>query len=101
MGAMTELVKAGKVPTSALRRPRPIPSAGRMRFHLSPPSRTNTRCGRASWSTARFMGESFSRNLELVSVIEGLARDKGVTPAQLAYAWGLAKSEDIVPQCAA
>lgn len=45
----------------------------------------------------RFMGENFARNLELVSVIEGLARDKGVTPAQLALAWVLAQGEDIVP----
>ncbi|WP_107987905.1 aldo/keto reductase [Breoghania corrubedonensis] len=45
----------------------------------------------------RFIGENFARNLELVAVIEGLARDKGVTPAQLALGWVMAQGEDIVP----
>src|SRR6266498_1031952 len=35
----------------------------------------------------RFQGENFQRNLDVVEKIEELAREKGVTPAQLAIAW--------------
>jgi aryl-alcohol dehydrogenase-like predicted oxidoreductase len=45
----------------------------------------------------RFQGENFNRNLDLVRRIEEIARDKGVTPAQLALAWVLARGNDIVP----
>jgi aryl-alcohol dehydrogenase-like predicted oxidoreductase len=45
----------------------------------------------------RFQGENFQRNLDLVGEIQRLAAEKGVTPAQLALAWVLAQSEDIVP----
>jgi len=44
----------------------------------------------------RFQGENFSRNLELVRVIEDLARERHCTPAQLALAWVLGRGEDIV-----
>ncbi len=45
----------------------------------------------------RFTGENLDANLELVAKVEQLAEEKGVTPAQLALAWVLAKGEDIVP----
>jgi aryl-alcohol dehydrogenase-like predicted oxidoreductase len=45
----------------------------------------------------RFQGENFGRNLDLVKKIEELAREKGVTPAQLAIAWVMAQGDDIVP----
>jgi aryl-alcohol dehydrogenase-like predicted oxidoreductase len=45
----------------------------------------------------RFMGENFTRNLELVQVIGDLAADKGVTASQLALAWVLAQGDDVVP----
>ncbi len=45
----------------------------------------------------RFQGENFARNLELVKTVQGLAQQKGVTPAQLALAWVLAQGEHIVP----
>jgi aryl-alcohol dehydrogenase-like predicted oxidoreductase len=45
----------------------------------------------------RFQGENFQRNLDLVSRIEDVAREKGCTPAQLALAWLLAQGTDIVP----
>ncbi len=44
----------------------------------------------------RFQGEAFEHNLELVRRIEGLAADKGCTPAQLALAWVLAQGDDVV-----
>ncbi|MCB5273912.1 General stress protein 69 [Arthrobacter sp. SO5] len=45
----------------------------------------------------RFHGENFTRNLELVDRVTGLAREKGCTPAQLALASLLAQGEHIVP----
>jgi aryl-alcohol dehydrogenase-like predicted oxidoreductase len=45
----------------------------------------------------RFQGENFERNLDVIRRIEEIARSKGVTPAQLAIAWVLAQSDDIVP----
>jgi aryl-alcohol dehydrogenase-like predicted oxidoreductase len=48
-------------------------------------------------STPRFQGENFNRNLELVRRIEAIAKEKGITPGQLALAWLLAQGNDIVP----
>jgi aryl-alcohol dehydrogenase-like predicted oxidoreductase len=45
----------------------------------------------------RFMGENFQRNLRLVGRVEEIAREKKVTPSQLALAWVLAQGKDIVP----
>lgn len=45
----------------------------------------------------RFQPGNVQRNLELVEALRGVARDKGVTVAQLAIAWVLAQGEDIVP----
>ncbi|AYM93378.1 aldo/keto reductase [Serratia fonticola] len=45
----------------------------------------------------RFQGENFARNLELVTKVSELARQKGVTPSQLALAWVMAQGENIVP----
>jgi aryl-alcohol dehydrogenase-like predicted oxidoreductase len=47
-------------------------------------------------TSPRFSPENFDKNLELVGVVERLAADKGVTPAQLALAWVLAQSDGIV-----
>jgi len=45
----------------------------------------------------RFQGENFERNLELVDRVEEIAREKDVTPGQLALAWVLAQGDDVVP----
>ena len=45
----------------------------------------------------RFQGENFASNLALVDAVRTVAETKGVTPAQLALAWVLARGEDIVP----
>ena len=45
----------------------------------------------------RFQGENFYKNLNLVERVKEIASKKGVTPAQLALAWLLARGEDIVP----
>jgi aryl-alcohol dehydrogenase-like predicted oxidoreductase len=45
----------------------------------------------------RFQGANFDKNLELVKLIEQMAKQKGCTPAQLALAWLLHQGDDIVP----
>ena len=45
----------------------------------------------------RFSAENFGKNLELVGEVERLAADESCTAAQLALAWVLARSDDIVP----
>jgi aryl-alcohol dehydrogenase-like predicted oxidoreductase len=45
----------------------------------------------------RFQGENFERNRETVAALSALAKEKGITPAQLALAWLLHQGEDIVP----
>ena len=47
--------------------------------------------------TPRFQGENFQKNLDLVKKVEEIAREKKCQPAQLALAWVLAQSDDIVP----
>lgn len=46
---------------------------------------------------SRFQGENFTKNVEVVSLIENMASQKGCTPAQLSLAWLLARGEQIVP----
>jgi aryl-alcohol dehydrogenase-like predicted oxidoreductase len=48
-------------------------------------------------NSPRFQGDNFAKNLELVAHVEALASRKGCTPAQLALAWILRRSQDIVP----
>jgi aryl-alcohol dehydrogenase-like predicted oxidoreductase len=48
-------------------------------------------------NSPRFQGDNFEKNLDLVDRVGEIARRKGATPAQLALAWLLAQSEDIVP----
>ncbi len=45
----------------------------------------------------RFQGDNFRRNLDLLAEVEAIAREKGVTPSQLALAWVLSRGNDIVP----
>ena len=45
----------------------------------------------------RFTGENFDKNIALVREVEGMAKEKGCTTAQLALAWVLAQGDDIVP----
>jgi aryl-alcohol dehydrogenase-like predicted oxidoreductase len=45
----------------------------------------------------RFQGDNFAKNLELVARVTEIAREKGVTPGQLALAWVLAQGQDVVP----
>jgi len=45
----------------------------------------------------RFSPENLAKNVKLVEELETMARGQGVTAAQLALAWMLAKGDDIVP----
>ncbi|GAC1617699.1 MAG: aldo/keto reductase [Candidatus Acidiferrum sp.] len=45
----------------------------------------------------RFQGENFTKNLELVTRAEEIAKEKKCTPGQLALAWLLAQGEDLIP----
>jgi aryl-alcohol dehydrogenase-like predicted oxidoreductase len=48
-------------------------------------------------NSPRFQGENFYKNLQLVEQVKAIAKEKGVTPSQLALAWLLAQGDDIVP----
>ncbi len=48
-------------------------------------------------TSPRFQGDNFRKNLELVTAIEGLARQRGCTASQLALAWLLAQGPHIAP----
>jgi aryl-alcohol dehydrogenase-like predicted oxidoreductase len=45
----------------------------------------------------RFQGENLRRNLDLLTALEQIAADQGVTVPQLAFAWALSRGEDIIP----
>jgi aryl-alcohol dehydrogenase-like predicted oxidoreductase len=48
-------------------------------------------------SHPRFQEDTLQANLRLVEAVRSMAEDKGVTAAQLALAWVLAKGPDVVP----
>ena len=48
-------------------------------------------------SLPRFAPDNAATNAALVDVVRGIAAEKGCTPAQVALAWLLGKSDDIVP----
>lgn len=45
----------------------------------------------------RFRGPNLERNQRLLDVLNQLSREKGITTAQLAIAWALAKGRNIIP----
>src|SRR5258708_23429814 len=45
----------------------------------------------------RFQGENFQKNLDLVTRVQAIAREKRCAPSQLALAWALAQGRDILP----
>jgi aryl-alcohol dehydrogenase-like predicted oxidoreductase len=45
----------------------------------------------------RFLGDNFTKNLQLVKHVEEMAVEKNCTPAQLALAWVMSQGEDIIP----
>ncbi len=45
----------------------------------------------------RFQGANFQKNLDLVALLEQMAKEKRCTPSQLALAWLLHQGDDVVP----
>jgi len=45
----------------------------------------------------RFQAGNLERNLHILSKFEAMAKEKGVTPAQLTLAWLMAQGDDIIP----
>ncbi|KAI2643372.1 aldo-keto reductase [Xylaria nigripes] len=45
----------------------------------------------------RFWEENFGANLELAQILNSIAKEKGITGAQLSLAWLLAQGDDILP----
>lgn len=45
----------------------------------------------------RFQGENYDRNLQLVEVVNAIAKKKGATAGQIALAWVLHKGDSFVP----
>lgn len=45
----------------------------------------------------RFQGENFQKNLDIVSEIQNMAKEKNVTPSQLAIAWTIANGALPIP----
>ena len=45
----------------------------------------------------RFQGDNFKKNLDLVDKVKEIAKEKNITPGQLALAWVLSRGKDIVP----
>ena len=48
-------------------------------------------------NSPRFQGANFQKNLDLVSKVEEISKEKGCKPSQLALAWVMALGNDIVP----
>ena len=45
----------------------------------------------------RFSAENFPRNLALIEALRAIAREKGVSTAQLAFAWVRSRGDDVIP----
>ena len=45
----------------------------------------------------RFSAENFKKNLEILNVVEEIAKSKSVTPSQIALAWVISKGDDMFP----
>ena len=45
----------------------------------------------------RFSAENFNKNLEILNVVEEIAKSKSVTPSQIALAWVISKGDDMFP----
>jgi pyridoxine 4-dehydrogenase len=63
--------------------------------HWSPPEREKVVDSRRF--SSRFTGENLAHNLSLVEALRGVAAARGVSVAQIAIAWVLARGDDFVP----
>jgi aryl-alcohol dehydrogenase-like predicted oxidoreductase len=70
-------------------------SRGLLTGHV--PSRDSASQGDIRGHFPRFQGQNLERNQQMISRLQELARQKGVTVAQLAMGWILTKGNDIIP----
>ena len=70
-------------------------SRGLLTGHV--PSRDSASRGDIRGHFPRFQGQNLERNQQMISRLQELARQKGVTVAQLAMGWILTKGNDIIP----
>ncbi len=70
-------------------------SRGLLSGHWSKARSTDEKGFRAR--SPRFSGDNLDRNLTLVEALRGIAEEKGISVAQAAIAWVLARGADIVP----
>src|SRR5262245_1067469 len=64
---------------------------------ISDGAQRSQRAGEIRTRMPRFSAENFPRNLALVEALRAVARQKGVTMAQLAFAWVRARGDDMIP----
>jgi aryl-alcohol dehydrogenase-like predicted oxidoreductase len=76
-----------------------VPYSPLGRGFLTGAIRSTDALGDKDWrrTQPRFQADSIKANLTLVETLEGFAREKGVTTAQLALAWVLHQGDFIVP----
>jgi aryl-alcohol dehydrogenase-like predicted oxidoreductase len=76
-----------------------VPYSPLGRGFLAGAIRSTDALGEKDWrrTLPRFQADTIKANLSLVETLEGIARDKGVTTAQLALAWVLHQGNFIVP----
>jgi len=70
-------------------------SRGLLTGHV--PSNESTAQGDIRTHFPRFQGENLEKNREMISRLREIARQKGISVAQLALAWALSKGSDIIP----
>jgi aryl-alcohol dehydrogenase-like predicted oxidoreductase len=70
-------------------------SRGLLTGHI--PSRASASEGDVRAHFPRFQGQNLERNQQMISRLQELARNKGVSVAQLALGWILSKGNDIIP----
>lgn len=70
-------------------------SRGLLTGHV--PSRESVARGDIRTHFPRFQGENLARNQQWISRLREIARQKGMSVAQLALAWALSKGKDIIP----
>ena len=76
---------------------RAVLAAGQGLLDRHHPVDRRVRRNRLPQTNPRFTGENFQRNLAIADEVQAVAAEAGVTPAQVALAWLLAKGDDIVP----
>src|SRR3984885_13857107 len=110
VGAMADLVKAGKVKYLGLSEASPatirelgigfVPYSPLGRGFLTGTITKPSDLGEKDFRTQRyprFAGGAFDKNQVLVNRVRAIADRRGVKPGQLALAWVLAKGEDLIP----